>query len=183
MGVHPSVTALWEQLCKLVARTLGRRTNSGVAAILRMMLTETNKPNILLVEDSEDDAFLFNWKFEQSGVDCAVHHVLDGAAAIEFLRQAAGSGSLPRLIFLDLKMPVMNGFEVLGWLKEQDFRSEMPVVVLSGSDQPNDKERAFQLGATSYLVKPVTVADIQHFLERICPSAHGGKRRSDKAPT
>src|SRR6185437_4552821 len=136
------------------------------------MLSEAKRPTVLLVEDSEDDAFLFNWRFERSGIGCAVHHVLDGAAAIEFIRKAASSDcdSLPCLIFLDLKMPVLNGFEVLSWLREQEFASQIPVIVLSGSDEQGDKERALQLGAADYLVKPVKVIDIQRHLGDICPA-------------
>jgi CheY-like chemotaxis protein len=145
------------------------------------MLTKPRKPTVLLVEDSEDDAFLFNWKFEQSGCDCVVHHVLDGAAALEFLRQALISGTLPKVMFLDLKMPVMNGFEVLSWLQEQNFRAEMPVVVLSGSDQESDKEKARQLGASDYLVKPVKVSDLQRHLGGICPPSASAGRKPIKA--
>jgi CheY-like chemotaxis protein len=137
------------------------------------MVTEAKKPNVLLVEDSEDDAFLFTWKFQQSGVRCSIQHVLDGAAAIDELSRASSSSpdTLPCIIFLDLKMPVMNGFEVLSWLRQQDSLSQIPVIVLSGSDQQSDKERAYQLGATEYLVKPVNVSDLQRFLRDICPAA------------
>jgi chemotaxis family two-component system response regulator Rcp1 len=149
------------------------------------MSTETKKPSVLLVEDSEDDAFLFTWKFRQSGVDCSLHHVLDGAAAVEFLRQSSAMDdpALPRIIFLDLKMPVMNGFEVLGWLREQDFCHELRVVILSGSDQENDRERAFQLGASDYLVKPVLASDIQRLLGDLCPPRTGSYSKGIKAPT
>lgn len=141
------------------------------------MLSEQKLPVVLLVEDSEDDAFLFNWRFEQSGCECEVQHVSDGAAAVEFLRNAAAAGSLPCLVFLDLKMPVLNGFEVLSWLREQPFSSELRTVVLSGSDQQNDRERALQLGAFDYLVKPVSADNIRGFLVNICPPAGGA---SDK---
>lgn len=145
------------------------------------MLTETKKPTVLLVEDSEDDAFLFHWRFQQSGCECSVHHVLDGAAAVEFLSQASRSDSLPQFIFLDLKMPILNGFEVLSWLKEQTFSSAIPVVVLSGSDQQNDKEQALQLGALDYLVKPLKVSDIERYLGHLCPPANGSGQKLMKA--
>jgi CheY-like chemotaxis protein len=137
-----------------------------------ILVNAINKPMVLLVEDSEDDAYLFNWRFEQSGATCAVEHVLDGSAAIEFLLRSSATSPklLPFIIFLDLKMPVMNGFEVLAWLQKHEAFSHIPVVVLSGSDQPSDKERACQLGAADYLVKPLKVDDIHRFLGDVCPS-------------
>jgi CheY-like chemotaxis protein len=146
------------------------------------MEADKHKQTLLLVEDSEDDAFLFNRTFQKSGTTFGVHHVLNGAEAIEFLRGAANSNSLPRIILLDLKMPMMNGFDVLEWMQEQAFFSRVPVVVVSGSAQQEDRDRASQLGAADYLVKPVTVADLQRLLapissesKRAAPSEAGAQ--------
>jgi CheY-like chemotaxis protein len=138
------------------------------------MLTET-KPNLLLVEDSEDDAFFFKRTLQKSRNNCAVYHVTNGADAIEYLKtiSATDSQSLPKVMFLDLKMPVLNGFEVLGWLQHQTFSRHMRVIVLSGSEHQNDKDRAAQLGAADYLVKPVNAADLDRFLQDICPPPPG----------
>ncbi|HLH56036.1 MAG TPA: response regulator [Verrucomicrobiae bacterium] len=141
------------------------------------MLNAPKIHTVLLVEDSEDDAFIFNWRFQQSGCECVVEHVSDGAAAIEFLRNASASGSLPCLMFLDLKMPVLNGFEVLSWLREQDFSSAIRTIVLSGSDQQSDRERALHLGASDYLVKPVKANDIRDLLVNICPPVGGASEK------
>ena len=116
--------------------------------------------SILLVEDSEDDAFLFTHTFQSCGLQAKLHHELDGSLAIDFLSRAWSSGALPRMIFLDLKMPVLNGFDVLKWLQEQPFSSQVTVCVLSGSEQQKDKERAAQLGASEYFVKPMKQADL-----------------------
>lgn len=130
---------------------------------------------LLLVEDSEDDAYFFTRTLQRSGITCSFHHVLDGAEAVEFLQNAAKTDaqSLPRAIFLDLKMPLLNGFEVLEWMRTQSFPSSMQVIVLSGSDHPDDKTRAAQLGATDYLVKPVKVEDLHRFLWDVCPPELG----------
>jgi CheY-like chemotaxis protein len=135
------------------------------------MLTDTKKPNLLLVEDSEDDAFFFKRTLQKSRNGCVVYHVSDGAEAIEYLKNASASDSqsLPSIMFLDLKMPVLNGFEVLDWLQGQPFNHQMRVIVLSGSEHQNDKERAAQLGAADYLVKPVNASDLNRFLQDICP--------------
>jgi CheY-like chemotaxis protein len=82
---------------------------------------------------------------------------------------------LPFAIFLDLKMPVLNGFEVLEWMRTQTFSSSIHVIVLSGSDYPEDKERAARLGATDYLVKPVRVEDLQRYLREVCGPEIGAR--------
>jgi CheY-like chemotaxis protein len=120
---------------------------------------------ILLVEDSEDDAFLFKRMFDRGGTNFRLHHARNGAEAIEFLRAASNAGALPRIVLLDLKLPVLNGFEVLDWVREQIFSSQAPVVVLSGSDQQQDKESALRLGAVDYIVKPMTLPELRRILE------------------
>ncbi len=136
------------------------------------MFADTTKSNLLLVEDSEDDAFFFRRTLQKSGVTCTIHRVANGAEAIDFLQTASESGeqALPQVIFLDLKMPVLNGFEVLDWLRTQTFAAPMRVIVLSGSEHSHDKERAARLGAADYLVKPVQVSDFERFLQDICPA-------------
>jgi CheY-like chemotaxis protein len=123
------------------------------------------QPVLLLVEDSEDDAFFFCRTFQKSGAGLFIHHVKNGAAAIEFLGQSSAAGSLPRIMFLDLKMPVMNGFELLAWMRKQTYGKQIPVIVLSGSDHQNDIDRASQLGAVCYLVKPATTDDLRRLLQ------------------
>ena len=140
------------------------------------MLTDTKNPNVLLVEDSDDDAFFFRRTLQKSGMNCELQHVTNGAEAVDFLRQnSADSHSLPLVIFLDLKMPLMNGFEVLEWMQTQTFPAHLQVVVLSGSEHQDDKERATRLGATDYLVKPVKVADLHRFLRDVCPPEMGAR--------
>ena len=134
------------------------------------MPTNTKTPSLLLVEDSEDDAFFFRRTLQKSGHQCAVFRVKDGAEALEFLENAAASDSLPHVIFLDLKMPLLNGFEVLEWLRSQAFASQLRVIVLSGSENQSDIDRAARLGAVHYLVKPIRRHDLDRFLQDICPA-------------
>jgi CheY-like chemotaxis protein len=104
--------------------------------------------------------------------------VTNGAAAISFLRHAAESGtsSLPAVIFLDLKMPVMNGFEVLEWIDTQPWAGQVPVAVLSGSERQDDRDRAKGLGAREYFVKPLLPLELQRvFHEWMDPRAHQPK--------
>ena len=146
----------------------------AIAAFL-IMLTESKVPVVLLVEDSEDDAFFFSRTLQKSGMSCSLKHVTDGAQAIDFLRSAVSSGneSIPHTVFLDLKMPVLNGFEVLDWMRMQVFPVPINVIVLSGSEHQEDQQRASQLGAAEYLVKPVRVNDLHRLLRNICPQEMG----------
>jgi two-component system, response regulator len=137
------------------------------------------KELLLLVEDSEDDAFLFGWTFAKSGIALGIHHVRNGREAIDFLRNPPGS--LPRIVLLDLKMPVLNGFDVLAWMKKQTFSSPIQVVVVSGSAQQEDKDKAFELGAADYLVKPVKVADLRRLLADVAVRADGAARATSGA--
>jgi CheY-like chemotaxis protein len=111
---------------------------------------------ILLVEDSEDDAFFFGRALEKIGGQLRrFTHLEDGSDAVEFLEEFGKAPSGPVLMFLDLKMPVMNGFDVLAWIRERVLAFPLQVMVLSGSDDPRDRARALELGAEDYLVKPI----------------------------
>jgi CheY-like chemotaxis protein len=117
---------------------------------------------LLLVEDSADDAYFFRRALRKASIECELVHVVDGGAAVELLRQVGGgSGRMPSGVFLDLKMPVLNGFEVLDWIRQQSFTDRMPVFVLSGSDHEEDKARARSLGASRYLVKPIKPQELK----------------------
>jgi len=114
--------------------------------------------NVLLVEDSEDDAFFFRHAFERAECDARLSTARDGIEAIEFLRtqaEVADRHGFPDFIFLDLKMPECDGFDVLRWMKETSLLARTEVYVLSGSSEPQDIQLAKELGAREYLVKPV----------------------------
>lgn len=122
-------------------------------------MTHSARPQVLLVEDNPDDVLLLRRAFAQAtgGVSLAV--AADGDAAVRFL-QRDGEGL--RLLVLDLKLPRRSGFEVLGWLRANAALALLPVVVLTSSGEDSDIRRAYELGANSYLVKPV---DFSHFQE------------------
>lgn len=119
---------------------------------------------ILVVEDSQEDAYILRRAFLESGCDAQLLFAKDGQEAIDYL---AGEGEfrdrkvypLPRLMFLDLKMPKVNGFDVLDWLQSQPKLKTVPVIVLTSSNQDKDVDRAYGLGANSYLVKPTSYDD------------------------
>ena len=117
---------------------------------------------VLLVEDSDDDAFFFERAFASVQVSSSLIRVANGGEAVEFLQRATGTSldlSQTHCVFLDLKLPVLSGFEVLKWIKEHGINVE--VNVLSGSDLDSDMEMARALGAAEYLVKPVSTQEIR----------------------
>jgi CheY-like chemotaxis protein len=124
---------------------------------------------ILLVEDSDDDAFFFRWTLQKTGLPFDCRHAVDGYEAIQILEKARSSGPFPEAIFLDLKMPTLSGFDVLQWMQEQKFHPPLNVLVLSGSDQESDVRRARLLGVDRYLVKPVRSDQFIEFLGPLRP--------------
>jgi len=117
------------------------------------------EPLILLAEDEPDDQFFIRLGLKHAGLSNPLYVVRDGREAVDYL---AGNGqfadrerfALPGLVILDLKMPRMNGFEVLAWIQARPEFSHIPVVVLSGSNVEADVARAKRLGAQDYLTKP-----------------------------
>lgn len=133
-------------------------------------MRDTRTPLILLVEDSVDDEFFFRWALERSGVSADLIHAPDGAAALSLLREARDEDGgrregCPDLVFLDLKMPVVSGFDVLAWLRENPFVPPLDVAVLSGSDREQDIARARALGAHVFHVKPLSALGLRDHLE------------------
>lgn len=119
--------------------------------------------NILLAEDSPDDAFFFKRALARADVGAHLHIVTDGAKAIDYL---TGKGeNIPDIVFLDLKMPNLNGFEVLEWMKQNSVFGRTKVVVLTSSVEPKEREQAEQMGAAAYFIKPIKPEQLQEVLK------------------
>ena len=120
---------------------------------------------VLLVEDSEDDLALMKMACHRTGIPHSLQVVMHGDAAVDYL-SATGAYSdrsahpLPDLIFLDIKLPRRSGHEVLEWIRAQPGLVSLPIVVLTGSDEIADVNRAYKLGATSYLNKMAGPAEL-----------------------
>jgi CheY-like chemotaxis protein len=114
---------------------------------------------ILLVDDSVDDLMLLRMAFQKAEFKNQLQIVHNGEEAIAYLN---GEGNysdrnrypLPAVMLMDLNMPMKNGFEVLTWVRAQPVFKRLPIIILTASMRPEDVERAFDLGASSYLVKP-----------------------------
>jgi CheY-like chemotaxis protein len=122
---------------------------------------------ILLAEDEEDSVLLIRHAFERAHISNPLHVVWNGQEAIAYLMGTGRYSNraeypLPDLFLLDLKMPRVNGFEVLEWIKQQPSLAAMRVLVLTSSDQLRDVNQAYQLGANSFLVKP---NDFEDFIQ------------------
>jgi two-component system, response regulator len=116
----------------------------------------TESDTILLVEDNPDDEALTGRAFHKAGLTNVVEVVRDGAAALERLIGAGSeSPALPRVVLLDLKLPKIDGLEVLRRLRENDRTRYLPIVILTSSDLEEDMLRSYEYGANSYVRKPV----------------------------
>lgn len=121
----------------------------------------TESRAILLVEDNEDDAFLMKRALKEAGIVNPLIQVEDGEQAIEYLggrgKYADREGyPLPAILFLDLKLPLKSGYEVLEWIAGQAELDWLVRVVLTSSNEPKDIKTCYSLGANSYIVKPPT---------------------------
>jgi CheY-like chemotaxis protein len=116
---------------------------------------------ILIVDDDENDIFFVKRAFSEINVHCTFQMLKNGQEAVDYLQ---GHGAfadrqrypLPMMILMDLKMPIMDGFQVLTWLRGQAGIKVIPTIVFSSSDLPSDITRAYELGANSFMTKSVT---------------------------
>jgi CheY-like chemotaxis protein len=119
----------------------------------------------LLVEDNDDDIVLLRRAFAKCRLLNPLHVVKNGAEAISYLDGVGCYRNrqefpLPRIILLDIKMPGMNGLEVLRWIREQPHFGGIRIIMLTSSDSVRDVNAAYQLGANSFLVKPNDFEDL-----------------------
>lgn len=126
---------------------------------------------ILLAEDDPNDTLLIGRAFKKAGLGEVLKSVDTGDAAINYLRGVDQYSDrshypLPFLLLLDLKMPGADGFEVLRWLRSQSDFKRLLVVVLTSSNLQADVDRAYELGANSYLVKPVEFSEMVNMIQR-----------------
>lgn len=131
------------------------------------MLDELNVVDILLVEDNPRDAELTARALKKHGLANRLFTVEDGVEALDFIllrgRFAQRQGRQhPKVVLLDVKLPKLDGLEVLRILKSSEHTRSIPVVMVTSSQQDPDIQAAYQLGANSYVVKPV---DFDGFLE------------------
>ncbi|BAU54425.1 response regulator [Mucilaginibacter gotjawali] len=131
-----------------------------------------NEVEILFAEDSSDDAMLTIRALKKSGFANKLHHVINGAEALDFLYRRGiyaerNLNGNPKLILLDLKMPKMSGMEVLEKIKADPVLKGIPVVILTSSKEDPDIQRCYALGANSYIAKPVESENFFNVIKEI----------------
>jgi CheY-like chemotaxis protein len=120
---------------------------------------------VLLVDDNENDVFLMHRAFKRAEFHFSVKEAVNGEEAIAYLKGEGvysnrDENPLPSMILLDLNMPKKDGFDVLAWMQARPIFSHITVIVMTASTRPEDMVRAYELGATSYLVKPTGLAEL-----------------------
>ena len=158
------------ELCHIATRSefiwwTGRITGNQIKNML-------NDVAILLAEDDENDIFLMGRAFDRAGIPNPLFVVRNGQEAVDYL---AGTGDyaqrdkhpLPGLLLLDLKMPWMDGFDVLKWLRTHPQFDQLPVVVLTSSKLQSDVDKSRQLGVYDYRVKPHGFDDLVRLLDDV----------------
>lgn len=134
--------------------------------------TPSARPVILLVDDNPHDVVLIRLAFRKVGIIDTIQLVKDGGEAIRYINGEEPYNDrvkypAPTLLLLDLKMPGANGFEVLRSIRSQEHLNSLVVVVMSGSKDDGDIQRAYDLGANSYLVKPTKFEDLVRMMESL----------------
>ncbi len=129
-------------------------------------------PTILLVEDDPNDIVLIRMAFQRTFPGVPIKVATHGLEALEYLKGEGRYGDrkeypLPNLVLLDIKMPLMDGFEVLLWMREQPGLKRLPVIVLSSSLHEGDAKRAYDSGANSFLIKPADFDRLVQTLQRL----------------
>jgi CheY-like chemotaxis protein len=133
-------------------------------------------PHLLLVEDNPDHAELIRRQLEQFSAGVRLHHVEDGEAALDYIFGKNNFADrerfpAPDVVLLDLRLPRVDGLEVLRLVKTQPQFDRLPIVVLTSSDAENDVARSFELRADGFLTKPIERETLQKIL---CGLGFGG---------
>ncbi|HML86413.1 MAG TPA: response regulator [Bacteroidales bacterium] len=129
------------------------------------MILDTMTPEIVLVEDNPTDAAIFQRVLSKQ-YKCSIKVLEDGEAAIDYFlpdstKQKSAIASNLRCIFLDLKLPKLDGHEVLKRIKKDDHFKKTPIIILSSSKEESDISLAYSTGANSYILKPMTYDEFQ----------------------
>ncbi len=145
---------------------------SGISLLISGAPEMDNAFRILVAEDDENDVLLLRRAFTMASIEAPVFIARDGQEVVDYLRGNPPFNNpekfpLPNLLLLDLRMPRLDGFQVLEWLQRERELSHIVVVVFSSSAEAQDLQRACRLGANFYVVKPHDIRELEHVLERV----------------
>jgi two-component system response regulator len=130
---------------------------------------EAKSTNILVVEDDVNDSFMLIRQIEKAQIDDHVSVIGNGREALDFLQKAE---RLPLAVFLDLKLPGLNGLEVLEKVRQEPKLKDLPVIVMTGSMNPQDEDECTRLGVTAYLQKPISLSTFIKTVSHLFPEAN-----------
>ena len=130
------------------------------------------RASILIVDDNHEDKYFLLWALKTLDLSCPINVVSSGEEAMAYLSakppfQDRARFPIPNLILLDLKMPKVDGFDVLKWLKTQPALDGLNVIVFSALNGDSDIARAKELGAKDYIVKPSSTLDLIHAMREV----------------
>ncbi len=129
---------------------------------------DARKIKIMLVEDNPDDVELTIRDLKKNDLDRNLHVAADGRETLDALQKLADAGSpLPDLMLLDIGLPDLSGLDLLRRLKADHRFSRIPVVMLTGSEMVQDIQKSYDLGAVSYLMKPISVDELMTMLNYV----------------
>jgi CheY-like chemotaxis protein len=156
----------WEQVDKYLSR---RNKTEFTHAVCPDCADRFHKPVVLHAEDNSDEVFLFRNALTKADLPHKLFSVKNGSKAIEWLSgenefSDRTSYPIPDVLLVDLKLPDTSGFLVLDWVRHRKELKDMPVLVISSSEEPENIKKAYDLGATSYFVKSPEYADVTEFL-------------------
>jgi CheY-like chemotaxis protein len=123
--------------------------------------------SLLVAEDDLDDQLILEECLGDYGYSGRIHFVKNGKKVIDYLNGLVHDTELPRLIVLDLNMPILNGTQTLFELKQNARYMEIPVVIYSTSDNEHEKRKCMSFGAVDYLVKPISIAESDAMTKRL----------------
>lgn len=125
-----------------------------------------NNQTIMLVEDNPDHVMLALRALKIAGFNSDIVVMTDGEQVLEYLK-GKSRHELPRVVLLDLRLPGISGLEVLKQIRSDALTRDMPVVILSTSDEMADKREGYAIGANSYILKPIEFNRFVHVIERL----------------
>ena len=122
---------------------------------------------IMLVEDNPEDVAFTNRLLKHNKLDGDLVVAFSGSQAMEALEKKARECDLPNLILLDINLPDISGIDLLTRIKQDDRFRRIPVVILTGSNEDEDIQRSYDLGASTYLVKPIFNDALMQVIDRL----------------
>lgn len=128
-----------------------------------------NEPRLLFVDDDQEDHMIMLQYFRDAACEKHVKFLTNGQQALDYLEAIDEPAHLPRLIVLDLNMPILNGSQTLFQIKKNRLFKDIPIVIFSTSENEIEKRKCLSMGALDYWVKPVTYREGLEIVERLKP--------------